>query len=168
LIEAIDWIHEQGVLHRDLKPENVMLVQQAGTQNFVKLLDFGLARTESLARLTQSGILIGTINYLPPEYIKGRNFSKTSDVYALGVIFYEMITGEQPFKGETTLEIMKKIIGKPPKEPREYCAGISPAINQLIMDMMAKKPEERPSLKDARQRISSHNPGEPQANQERK
>jgi ligand-binding sensor domain-containing protein/tRNA A-37 threonylcarbamoyl transferase component Bud32 len=156
LMEAVDWIHEQGVLHRDLKPENVMLVQQEGTKNFVKLLDFGLAKTESLARLTQSGILIGTINYLSPEYVKGRDFSKASDVYALGVIFYEMITGEQPFKGETTLEIMKKIIGKAPKEPREYCAEISPELNQLIMDMMAKKPDERPCLKDAIQRMSSH------------
>ncbi|MGD2086992.1 MAG: two-component regulator propeller domain-containing protein [Candidatus Aminicenantes bacterium] len=156
LMGALAWIHEKGVLHRDLKPENVMLVQQEGTKNFVKLLDFGLAKTESLTRLTQSGILIGTINYLSPEYVKGRDFSKASDIYALGVIFYEMITGEQPFKGETTLEIMKKIIGRDPKEPREYCREISPALNQLIMDMMAKVPDERPGLKDAIQRISSH------------
>jgi len=164
LMEALDWVHKQSVLHRDLKPENVMLVQQEGTKNFVKLLDFGLAKTESLARLTQSGILIGTINYLSPEYVKGRDFSKASDVYALGVIFYEMITGEQPFKGETTLEIMKKIIGKAPKEPREFCAELSPALNQLIMDMMAKNPDERPALKDALQRISSHYPAESQKN----
>lgn len=156
LLEAIAWIHEQGVLHRDLKPANVMLVQQGGTQNFVKLLDFGLAKTESLARLTQSGILIGTINYLSPEYIKGRDFSKASDVYALGVIFYEMITGEQPFKGETTLEIIKKIIGRAPKEPHEYCRKISPALNQLIMDMMAKEPGDRPGLPDAIRQISIH------------
>ncbi len=168
LLGALSWIHEKGVLHRDLKPENVMLVQQEGTKNFVKLLDFGLAKTESLARLTQSGILIGTINYLSPEYVKGRDFSKASDIYALGVIFYEMITGEQPFKGETTLEIMKKIIGRDPKEPREYCQEISPALNQLIMDMMAKVPDERPGLKDAIQRISSHYSAESQTARERK
>lgn len=156
LMGALSWIHEQGVLHRDLKPENVMLVEKEGTKNFVKLLDFGLAKTESLARLTQSGILIGTINYLSPEYVKGRDFSKASDIYALGVIFYEMITGEQPFKGETALEIMKKIIGRAPKEPREYCQEISPALNQLIMDMMAKVPGKRPGLKDAIRQISSN------------
>jgi ligand-binding sensor domain-containing protein/tRNA A-37 threonylcarbamoyl transferase component Bud32 len=156
LMGALAWIHEKGVLHRDLKPENVMLVQRAGTKNFVKLLDFGLAKTENLARLTQSGVLIGTINYLSPEYVKGKGFSQASDVYALGVIFYEMITGEKPFKGETTLEIMKKIIGKAPKEPREYCQELSPALNQLIMEMMAKKPDDRPGLKDAIRQISSH------------
>jgi len=168
LMGALAWIHEKGVLHRDLKPENVMLVPQEGIKNFVKLLDFGLAKTENLARLTQSGILIGTINYLSPEYVKGRDFSKASDVYALGVIFYEMITGEQPFKGETTLEIMKKIIGRAPKEPREYCREISPALNQLIMDMMAKKLGDRPDLKDAIRLISSHYPGESQPTRERK
>jgi ligand-binding sensor domain-containing protein/predicted Ser/Thr protein kinase len=168
LMGALAWIHEKGILHRDLKPENVMLVQQEGTKHFVKLLDFGLAKTESLARLTQSGILIGTINYLSPEYVKGRDFSKASDIYALGVIFYEMITGEQPFKGETTLEIMKKIIGKAPKEPREYCRELSPPLNQLIMDLMAKKPDERPGLKDAIQRISSHYSIESQNTRERK
>lgn len=156
LMGALAWIHEKGIPHRDLKPENVMLVHQEGAKHFVKLLDFGLAKTESLTRLTQSGTLIGTINYLSPEYVRGRYFSKASDIYALGIIFYEMITGEQPFEGETTLEIMKKIIGKAPKEPREYCQELSPVLNQLIMDLMAKKPYERPGLKDAIQRISSH------------
>jgi serine/threonine-protein kinase len=97
-------------------------------------------------RLTQTGIVIGTINYLSPEQISGRGSSPASDIYALGIIFYEMITGEKPFIGETTIDIMKQIIDKTPIEPIRFCFDMSFELNHLIMKMLDKEQESRPDI----------------------
>lgn len=143
LLDVIAKLHQEGIVHRDLKPENIMLLQQGRSKNFVKLLDFGLAKTEGITQLTESGTILGTIGYLAPEILSGERFSFAGDVYALGIIFYEMITGQKPFLGDTTLDVMKQILEKDPLEPQSLCSDISPQLNGLIMMMLAKAPAAR-------------------------
>jgi ligand-binding sensor domain-containing protein/tRNA A-37 threonylcarbamoyl transferase component Bud32 len=146
LVDVLDKIHSKGIFHRDLKPENIMLQKTEKTEYFVKLLDFGLAKTESLSRLTETGMVIGTIGYIPPEQITEGKFSADSDVYSLGIILYEMLTGKKPFTGDTTVEVMKKIIYENPVNPSEYRSDIPPGLDQLIMNMIEKNPSCRPAL----------------------
>jgi serine/threonine-protein kinase len=146
--DALSKIHSKNIIHRDLKPENIMLILKEGDSNFVKLLDFGLARMQHQTRLTQTGTVIGTINYMSPEQITGQGAFPASDIYALGIIFYEMITGDQPFIGETTIDIMKQIIDKSPIEPIRFRFDISFELNHLIMRMLEKERDLRPSVSE--------------------
>jgi len=145
LIDTVSRLHDKGILHRDLKPENVFLVQRDGDVRFVKLLDFGLARTQSLTRLTQTGMLVGTIGYLAPELITEQRSSPASDLYALGVIGYELLTRRQAFPGNTPVEVIKQILDVEPVAPIRYRPEIGPELDQLILSMMAKNPEGRPT-----------------------
>lgn len=154
--DAIAKIHSKGIIHRDLKPDNIMLIRREDDDNFVKVLDFGLARMEHQTRLTQSGMVIGTINYMAPEQITGSNFSPSSDVYSLGVIFFELLTGGRPFHGESTLDIMRQIMNETPDEPIRNRFDIPSELNELVMRMMDKDGEERPGTEevlDALERI---------------
>ncbi|UCH95127.1 MAG: protein kinase [Candidatus Aminicenantes bacterium] len=146
--DALAKIHSKNIIHRDLKPDNIMLIVKNGDSNFVKLLDFGLAKTQYQTRLTQTGIVIGTINYLSPEQISGKGSSAASDIYALGIIFYEMLTGEKPFFGETTIDIMKQIMDKVPIEPIRFREDIPGELNRLIMKMLDKEKKSRPIIYD--------------------
>jgi ligand-binding sensor domain-containing protein/tRNA A-37 threonylcarbamoyl transferase component Bud32 len=148
VVGALAKIHSKNIIHRDLKPENIMLILKDGNANFVKLLDFGLARMQHQTRLTQTGTVIGTINYMSPEQITGQGAFPTSDIYALGIIFYEMITGDQPFFGDTTIDIMKQIIDKSPIEPIRFRFDISFELNHLIMRMLEKDRDLRPSVSE--------------------
>ncbi|HLP57394.1 MAG TPA: protein kinase, partial [Candidatus Deferrimicrobium sp.] len=143
--EAVAKIHSKSIIHRDMKPDNVMLIQKNNDPHFVKLLDFGLAKMEHQTRLTQTGMVIGTINYMAPEQIAGTEVTGATDIYSIGVMFYEMVTGKKPFTGETTIDIMKEIIEKIPVEPVKFRADIPPALSDLILQMMAKKRIERPA-----------------------
>jgi len=144
--DALLKIHQKGIIHRDLKPDNIMLIKQGNDSDFVKLLDFGLAQMQHQTRLTQTGMVIGTINYMAPEQISGRGSFPDSDIYSLGIIFYEMITGEKPFFGETTIDIMKQILDKSPIEPIRYNFDISFELNRLIMRMLEKEKSRRPKV----------------------
>lgn len=146
--DALRKMHSKNIVHRDLKPENIMLIRKDGNPNFVKLLDFGLAMTDYHSRLTRTGAIIGTINYISPEQIARSEFSAVSDIYSAGVVFYEMVTGIVPFRGETTIEIMKQIISETPIEPKHFRPEISPHINDLIMTMMSKDTGSRPTAED--------------------
>jgi ligand-binding sensor domain-containing protein/tRNA A-37 threonylcarbamoyl transferase component Bud32 len=146
--DAIAKIHSKGIIHRDMKPDNVMLVGKGNDPNFVKLLDFGLARMQHQTRLTQSGMVIGTINYMAPEQISGSGFSGATDVYSMGVMFYEMMTGEKPFVGETTIDIMKQIIDKTPIDPMRFRFELPAELNDLILRMVEKESEDRPEVED--------------------
>ena len=145
---ALNKIHAKNIIHRDLKPDNIMLVEKNGDPNFVKLLDFGLAKMQHQTRLTQTGIVIGTINYMSPEQISGEGSFAASDIYSLGIIFYEMITGEKPFLGETTVDVMKQILDKSPIEPIRFRFDISFELNHLIMRMLIKEKEKRPTIEE--------------------
>ncbi len=144
LISAIVVIHQSDVIHRDLKPENIMLVNENGSGDVVKILDFGLAKTRSLTQLTESGIIMGTINYISPEQISGLA-TEASDIYSLGVIFYEMLTGEKPFLAETSIDIINQILKVEPIDPIKFNWRIPEQINDMIMSMLSKSPESRPT-----------------------
>ncbi len=146
--DALVLIHSKEIIHRDLKPSNIMLVERDGDPNFVKLLDFGLARMKFQTRITRTGVLMGTLNYMSPEQLAHSEFSLASDVYSLGVTFYEMVTGKIAFPGETANEIMKQVLDTTPIEPRRFRPDIPGELNDLIMKMLEKDKESRPVIND--------------------
>jgi ligand-binding sensor domain-containing protein/tRNA A-37 threonylcarbamoyl transferase component Bud32 len=145
LAETVAALHERGVIHRDLKPGNIMLTRRDGTDNFVKLLDFGVSRTEGMTRLTKSGMIIGTVGFVPPEQVSSAEFGFPGDIYSLGVIFYEMATGDLPFVGESTLEVMKQILNEEPIPPATVNPDLGKDLNDMILKMMGKNPARRPT-----------------------
>ncbi|MGD2086740.1 MAG: protein kinase [Candidatus Aminicenantes bacterium] len=104
-----------------------------------------MARSQSLTRLTGTGEILGTINYLPPEQITRQEYTPASDIYSLGVVFYELLTLEKPFIGDFPVDIIKQILDKNPVDPFRFRPELTAEINQLIMQMMNKLPEQRPS-----------------------
>jgi tetratricopeptide (TPR) repeat protein len=144
IADALAFIHEKSIIHRDLKPENIMLTQRDNGPDLVKLLDFGLARTRFQTQLTRTGILLGTIAYMSPEQVTSRPSSTASDVYALGVVFYQMLTGRPAFDGDTITDIADKILRSTPEEPKKFSPEIPDILNSLIVKMLSKEPEQRP------------------------
>ena len=158
IADALKNLHAMNIVHRDLKPENIKLVDREGNPHFVKLLDFGLAMTQHMSRLTETGIVIGTIFYLSPEQIAGKAITTASDIHSLGVIFYEMLTGAKPYVGETTLDVMRQIITTEPIEIGTFRSDLDRMISILIMLMLQKDPQKRPTaamIHDALKSISA-------------
>jgi serine/threonine-protein kinase len=145
LADALAQLHGQGIVHRDIKPENVLLLRETGDPFRVKLLDFGLARDQSLTRLTETGQILGTIAYMAPEQITERLVSPAGDIYALGVVLYELLTLEKPFLGETPAEIIRAILETPPLEPARFHSALPVAWNRLVLSMLSKAPAQRPT-----------------------
>ena len=145
LSDALAFIHSRNIVHRDLKPANIMLTGKDGTGDVVKLLDFGLARARFQTRLTRTGMLVGTINYMSPEQVSGLPSTPACDVYALGIIFYEMVTGRHAFPGDTITEIADKILVSTPDQPKQYRPEIPDELNGLIIQMLSKESKQRPS-----------------------
>jgi eukaryotic-like serine/threonine-protein kinase len=148
---AVAAAHEAGIIHRDLKPANVFIVQRAEDPFVVKVLDFGIAKlaAESLDEdealtLTQVGAMIGTPRYMSPEQCDGAELTPAADVYSLGVILYEMLTGTVPFSGSTPLAIAMKHTSELPRSPREIVASIPPALEELVLHTLEKAPAKRP------------------------
>jgi serine/threonine-protein kinase len=148
---AVAAAHEAGIIHRDLKPANVFIVQRADVPAVVKVLDFGIAKlaADSLDEddrmtLTQFGAMIGTPRYMSPEQCDGAELTPAADVYSLGVILYEMLTGAVPFSGSTPLAIAMKHTTEAPRSPREIVASIPPALEELVLHTLEKNPQDRP------------------------
>jgi tetratricopeptide (TPR) repeat protein/tRNA A-37 threonylcarbamoyl transferase component Bud32 len=150
ILDALTFIHGKNILHRDLKPANIMLIESDDNRDYVKLLDFGLAKMEFETRLTQSGDFLGTLEYVPPEQIINAETSPAGDIFSLGVTFYRMLCGQKPFTGETALDIMRQIINKEPPGILEIRPGIPELLNIQVMTMLAKDPGQRPSAEFVR------------------
>src|SRR3954468_15478134 len=134
---AVGAAHEAGIIHRDLKPANIFIVQRKDAPPFIKVLDFGIAKLAADAlddddtnTLTQVGAMIGTPRYMSPEQCDGAKLTPTSDVYSLGIILYEMLTGTTPFNGTTPIAIAIKHSSEPPRHPREFVAAIPPELEE--------------------------------------
>jgi serine/threonine protein kinase len=145
---ALQVAHEHGIVHRDLKASNIFMATSGGKRT-IKLLDFGIAKLmhpdASEAGLTVVGTRLGTSYTMAPEQIRGDGVDPRTDVYALGVIFYEMLTGTIPFAGETAVDVMLKVVSEPVTPPRQRAPGIeiTPDAEQLIMRALAKDPLKR-------------------------
>ncbi|HET7378083.1 MAG TPA: protein kinase, partial [Anaerolineae bacterium] len=151
---ALEHAHAYGIIHRDLKLENVMIVadpqSSSSTSNGgysvqVKLMDFGLAFTNNASRFTQDGALVGTVNYLAPELINGQPASPVSDLYALGVMLYELTAHRLPFQGETLMGMLSQHLYAPIVPPSTYNSLLPAALDTLIVQLLAKVPEGRPA-----------------------
>jgi serine/threonine protein kinase/tetratricopeptide (TPR) repeat protein len=140
LCGALEHAHAHGIVHRDLKPENVVIARDGG----VKLMDFGLARSVA-SRLTAEGALVGTVYYLAPEQALGQDVDGRVDLYALGVMLYELTTGRLPFTADDPLAIIAQHLHAPVVPPRVHNKEIPPTLNALIVRLMSKRPEERPA-----------------------
>jgi serine/threonine-protein kinase len=140
---ALARAHQAGVIHRDLKPENVLLLDKEG-KDFVKLTDFGIAKIEGAPALTFNEQLFGTPGYISPEYVESGKLSPASDLYSLGVVFYEMLTAKLPYDARGQADLMFMPLSKPPIPPGQRVAGIPPEIEALVLRMLARLPEDRP------------------------
>lgn len=149
---AVEAAHESGIIHRDLKPGNIFLVQRKHAAPVIKVLDFGIAKLAEEAtedadahNLTQTGVMIGTPRYMSPEQCDGAKLTPASDVYSLGIVFYEMLTGSTPFTGTSPLAVALQHSSKQPRRPSELNALIPPALEEVVLHTLNKRPEERPA-----------------------
>ena len=141
IADALRYLHDHGVVHRDLKPENIMLTLDGG----VKLIDFGIALDTTLRKLTWSGLSqsVGTPDYMAPEQIKGKRGDARTDLYALGVILYEMLTGVVPFHEDSLYAAMRKKVETLPVPPRQLRPEIDPALEEVVLQALEPDPEDR-------------------------
>lgn len=149
---AVGAAHEAGIIHRDLKPANIFIVQNSEMPAVVKVLDFGIAKLaaenweeDESHTLTQVGAMIGTPRYMSPEQCDGAELTPAADVYSLGVILYEMLTGAVPFSGSTPLAIAMKHTSELPRPPREFVSSIPPELEAVVLHALEKAPEKRPA-----------------------
>lgn len=154
ICRALREAHGLGVIHRDLKPANVFLVQHGDESDFVKVLDFGLVKNVSDSKtedLTQTGLFMGSPKYMAPEQIQGQRVDARTDVYALGVILYEMLTGKVPFDRPNSVHILMAHVNEPPPDMRVMNPNlaISPELEQLVLSCLAKNADDRPESMDA-------------------
>ena len=138
---ALDYMHREGVVHRDLKPENIMV----DSSDRVKIIDFGIASNAGSRRLTFGKLshVMGSPDYISPEQVKGKRGDGRSDVYALGVILYEMLTGRAPFTGSNPFAVMNARLGNDPTPPREINPEVSPQLQAIVCRALARDPQDR-------------------------
>ena len=139
LADALMHAHEHGVIHRDIKPQNVMMQYDGG----VKLLDFGIATINDAPNITQKDMVVGSVHYMAPEVLKGASASPRSDVYSLGITFFELLSGKQPFNDSTPVNIAMKQIEQPLPSIRKIRNEVTPKIEKIINKACQKNPDNR-------------------------
>jgi serine/threonine protein kinase len=151
---ALSAAHSVGIIHRDLKPENIFLTAREGTSDFVKVLDFGIAKSSEAEearakKLTSPGMAMGTPEYMAPEQAAGKPADARCDVYALGAILYEMLTGQAPYSGDNFMEILTRKATTEPIPPRQLREEIPESVEELLIRTMARNPDDRPPSMEA-------------------
>lgn len=141
--EALEYSHSRGVIHRDIKPENIMVVREDSARIRVRIMDFGLARGATESRITKTGTIAGTLSYMSPEQVAASGVDHRSDIYSLGTVLYECLTGEPPFSGELQ-SILYRIVHEIPQSPRSMGADINEDLEALILTCIAKDAGKRP------------------------
>ncbi|WP_344244675.1 protein kinase domain-containing protein [Actinocorallia libanotica] len=144
VLDALEHCHARGIVHRDIKPSNIML-DESGTRSRVKVMDFGIARllSDTATRLTASGMLIGTPAYLSPEQAEGKDTLPASDLYSLGCVLYELLTGRPPFTGDSPTVVLLGHLQRTPEPPSALRPGLAPEWDGIVMTALAKAPEDR-------------------------
>jgi hypothetical protein len=148
VVRALAAAHAAGIVHRDLKPDNIMVLQRPGQPDLVKVLDFGIAKVlqgKAAGGQTAVGMVVGTPQYMAPEQAQGLNSDTRTDIYALGLIFYELLRGRPAFEAETPSMLMiKQVTEPPPRFPGSLSSQIPPALERMVFKMLEKSPEARP------------------------
>ena len=137
--EGLAFAHAQGVIHRDIKPGNLFLTHEG----IAKIMDFGIARERAAPGMTQAGMIVGTPEYLSPEQISGSTAGDPSDLYALGIVAYEMFTGRKPFVHDELIPLLQMHIATPPEPPRKYAPQLPAALEAIILRLLEKDPRDR-------------------------
>jgi serine/threonine-protein kinase len=140
-LQGLDAVHRAGILHRDLKPANIMLEPSQGPVDRVVLIDFGFATFEGSAKLTQQGTIVGSLAYISPERLLGHATDARADVYAIGCIFYELLTGAPPFAAEDDFELIDQHVNAEPPNLADH--GFPPALANVVAAALAKEPAHR-------------------------
>lgn len=141
--------HFHGIIHRDIKPHNILITPEGR----VKVTDFGIAQAMSATNLTQTGMVLGSVHYFSPEQATGSNVQAVSDLYSLGIVLYEMITGKRPFYGDSPIAIALKQVQESPTPPSRYVSDVDGELENLVLNLLGKDPEARPSNADEVVRI---------------
>ncbi|HEX9103583.1 MAG TPA: protein kinase, partial [Polyangia bacterium] len=148
LADGLSAAHARGIIHRDLKPDNIFLIPRGGDPDFVKILDFGLAKlsgpSQAMSHQTKTGSLLGTPHYMAPEQAENvKKVDHRADVYSLGCILFQMLTGRVPFPGEGFGEVLVRHVREPPPLPSRLNPAVPPALEKIVLHALAKKPEFR-------------------------
>jgi serine/threonine-protein kinase len=138
ILSALRFAHKNGIVHRDIKPHNILI----GAEERLKVTDFGIARAGA-SQMTEAGSIMGTAHYLSPEQARGAQVTAASDLYSVGVVLYEMLTGDVPFTGDTPVEIAMKHLNDAPRPPSARVPGIPADLDRIVMRALAKDPQDR-------------------------